>query len=84
MHAGAHGQPPLGVSLLPAAVLGVLLVVIPGTARIIQLHITARRRRRLDTKPPASPAATCATLSESLNRRSVALTTIAIPGAQAA
>lgn len=36
----------------------VLLVVIPGTARIIQLRITARRHRRLDTKRPASPAAT--------------------------
>jgi uncharacterized integral membrane protein len=55
---GAHGHLPLGVALLLAAVLGVLLVVIPGTARIIQLRITARRHRRLDTKPPASPAAT--------------------------
>ena len=55
---GAHGHLPLGVALLLAAVLGVLLVVIPGTVRIIQLRITARRHRRLDTKPPASPAAT--------------------------
>ena len=55
---GAHGHLPLGVALLLAAVLGVLLVVIPGTARIIQLRITARRHRRLDTTTPASPAAT--------------------------
>jgi lipopolysaccharide assembly protein A len=55
---GAHGHLPLGVALLLAAVIGVLLVVIPGTGRIIQLRITARRHRRLDTQavtavPPA-------------------------------
>ncbi len=55
---GAHGHLPLGVALLLTAVLGVLLVVIPGTARIIQLRITARRHRRLDTERRASPAAT--------------------------
>jgi uncharacterized integral membrane protein len=45
---GAHGHLPLGVALLLAAVLGVLMVVIPGTARIIQLRLTARRHRRAD------------------------------------
>ncbi len=40
---GAHGHLPLGVALLLAAVLGVLLVVIPGAGRIIQLRRTARR-----------------------------------------
>jgi uncharacterized integral membrane protein len=45
---GASGHLPLGVALLLAAVLGVLLVAIPGTARIVQLRITARRHRRLD------------------------------------
>ena len=45
---GAHGHLPLGVALLLAAVSGVLLVVLPGTARIIQLRITARRHRRAD------------------------------------
>jgi uncharacterized integral membrane protein len=45
---GAHGHLPLGVALLLAAVLGILLVVIPGTWRIMQLRITARRHRRLD------------------------------------
>ena len=39
---GAHGHLPLGVALLFAAVLGILLLVIPGTARIIQLRMTAR------------------------------------------
>jgi uncharacterized integral membrane protein len=52
---GAHGHLPLGVALLLAAVLGVLLVVIPGTGRIIQLRITARRHRRLDAKTAAGP-----------------------------
>jgi lipopolysaccharide assembly protein A len=57
---GAHGHLPLGVALLLAAVLGVLLVVIPGTGRIVQLRIVARRHRRIDARrassAPAAPA----------------------------
>jgi uncharacterized integral membrane protein len=45
---GAHGHLPLGVALLLAAVLGILMVVIPGSARIMQLRLTARRHRRGD------------------------------------
>jgi uncharacterized integral membrane protein len=51
---GAHGHLPLGVALLLAAVLGVLLVVIPGTGRIVQLRITAHRHRRVDAKEAAA------------------------------
>jgi uncharacterized integral membrane protein len=51
---GATGHLPLGVALLLAAVLGILLVVIPGTARIVQLRITARRHRRKDMNPAPS------------------------------
>ena len=57
---GAHGHMPLGVALLFAAVLGILMVVIPGTARIVQLRTAARRHRRVDVKadsqatPPTS------------------------------
>jgi uncharacterized integral membrane protein len=40
---GAHLNIPLGVGLLFAAALGVLLVVIPGGGRIIQLKRAARR-----------------------------------------
>jgi len=47
---GAHGHLPLGVALLLAAVCGVLLVVLAGTARISQLRATARRHRRADAK----------------------------------
>jgi uncharacterized integral membrane protein len=47
---GAHGHLPLGVALLLAAVCGVLLVVLAGTARIGQLRTTARRHRRVDAK----------------------------------
>lgn len=47
---GAHGHLSLGVAMLLAAVAGVLLVALPGTARIIQLRITARRHRRADTR----------------------------------
>ncbi len=41
---GAHGHLPMGVALLLAAVFGVLLVALPGTARIIQLRMLGRRR----------------------------------------
>lgn len=51
---GFHGHLPLGVALLLAAALGVLLVVIPGTARIAQLRFTARRHRRIDARRGAS------------------------------
>ncbi|HUZ23460.1 MAG TPA: lipopolysaccharide assembly protein LapA domain-containing protein [Streptosporangiaceae bacterium] len=53
---GASGHLPLGVALLLAAVLGVLLVVLPGTARIIQLRRTARRHRKVDAKAGAAQA----------------------------
>jgi uncharacterized integral membrane protein len=51
---GAHGQLPMGVALLLAAVFGVLLVALPGTARIIQLRMGSRRRA--DTVAPQLPA----------------------------
>ena len=56
---GAHGHLPLGVALLLAAVLGILLVVIPGAGRMMQLRRTARRHRKADAAAvtPASPAA---------------------------
>jgi uncharacterized integral membrane protein len=47
---GAHGHLPLGVALLLAAVAGALLVLIPGTGRIIQLRRTARRHRAQETR----------------------------------
>jgi uncharacterized integral membrane protein len=47
---GAHGHLPLGVALLLAAVAGALLVLIPGTGRIIQLRRTARRHRTRETQ----------------------------------
>ena len=61
---GAHGHLPLGVALLFAAVLGILLVVIPGTARIIQLRILARRHRAIDARHAAgTPDRSDATVS---------------------
>ena len=47
---GVHGHLPLGVALLFAAVCGVILVVLAGTARISQLRATARKHRRADAK----------------------------------
>ncbi|MFB7908330.1 lipopolysaccharide assembly LapA domain-containing protein [Kitasatospora sp. NPDC056076] len=38
---GFHGHVPLGIALLLAAVFGVLLIAIPGTARILQLRRAA-------------------------------------------
>jgi uncharacterized integral membrane protein len=47
---GAHMSLPIGVALLLAAAAGALIVVIPGTARIVQLRMTARRHRRVDAQ----------------------------------
>jgi uncharacterized integral membrane protein len=41
---------PLGVSLLLAAVAGILLVALAGSARMMQLRATARRHRRAHEK----------------------------------
>jgi lipopolysaccharide assembly protein A len=54
---GAHGHLPLGVALLLAAVLGILLVVIPGAGRMMQLRRTARRHRRSDAAAAAAQPA---------------------------
>jgi lipopolysaccharide assembly protein A len=51
---GQHGHLPLGVALLLAAVAGALLVLIPGTGRIIQLRRTARRHRTQETRTLAA------------------------------
>jgi uncharacterized integral membrane protein len=53
---GAHGHLPLGVALLFAAILGILLLAIPGTWRIIQLRRANRQQRHLATKAAANPA----------------------------
>jgi len=65
---GARAHPPVGVALLLAAVFGVLLVALPGTARILQLRFLARRRaraassRRPEPQPaPSAPGQTLAT-----------------------
>jgi uncharacterized integral membrane protein len=51
---GAHGHLPLGVALLLAAVGGVLLVTLAGSARIIQLRRAARRHSRADAAQVAA------------------------------
>lgn len=43
---GATGTLPTGVALLLAAIAGVLLVAIPGSARIVQLRRAARKGHR--------------------------------------
>jgi lipopolysaccharide assembly protein A len=42
---------PLGVGLLFAALLGALLVLVAGAARVLQLRVVARRHRRADQPP---------------------------------
>jgi uncharacterized integral membrane protein len=41
----------LGVALLFAALLGALLVLVAGAARVMQLRVVARRHRRTDQEP---------------------------------
>jgi uncharacterized integral membrane protein len=41
----------LGVALLFAALLGALLVLVTGAARVLQLRVVARRHRRTDQGP---------------------------------
>ncbi|MDP9094786.1 MAG: LapA family protein [Actinomycetota bacterium] len=43
---GFHGHISLGVAMLAAAVIGVLLVAIPGSARIIQLRRALKINQR--------------------------------------
>ena len=43
---GASGTLPTGVALLFGAIAGILLVAIPGSARIVQLRRTARREAK--------------------------------------
>jgi lipopolysaccharide assembly protein A len=45
------GTLPLGVALLFAALLGALLVLVAGAARVLQLRVVARRHRRTDQLP---------------------------------
>jgi putative membrane protein len=45
------GTFPLGVGLLFAALLGALLVLVVGAARVLQLRVVARRHRRADQVP---------------------------------
>jgi uncharacterized integral membrane protein len=45
-----EGEFSLAVALLAAAVMGALLVVLAGTARIIQLRLVARRNRGLPAR----------------------------------
>jgi uncharacterized integral membrane protein len=54
---GAHGHLPMGVALLLAAIFGVLLVALPGTARIVQLRMLSRRGSNAAARPssPAQP-----------------------------
>ncbi len=54
---GAHGHLPMGVALLLAAIFGVLLVALPGTARIIQLRMLNHRRASDAAPQPGSAAA---------------------------
>ncbi|HEV2635789.1 MAG TPA: lipopolysaccharide assembly protein LapA domain-containing protein [Actinocrinis sp.] len=52
---GAHGHLPLGVALLMAAIFGVLVVVIPGAGRMIQLRMLAKRQRARAAALPPTP-----------------------------
>jgi uncharacterized integral membrane protein len=53
---GEHGQLPMGVALLLAAIFGVLLVALPGTARIVQLRLISRRHPTMVEPPARQPS----------------------------
>jgi len=57
---GAHGNLPLGIAILLAAIAGVLIVAIPGSGRIIQLRHLAQRQQQpgppSSTAPPTRPS----------------------------
>jgi uncharacterized integral membrane protein len=62
---GAHGHLPLGVALLLAAASGVLLIAVPGSARIIQLRRVARKAAsEPPPAPPGGPVSEAPTLPE--------------------
>jgi uncharacterized integral membrane protein len=46
-----NGTLPLGAALLFAALLGALLVLVAGAARVLQLRVVSRRHRRADQPP---------------------------------
>ncbi|MGA3219764.1 MAG: lipopolysaccharide assembly protein LapA domain-containing protein [Acidimicrobiales bacterium] len=50
-----HGHLPLGVAMLFSAVIGALIVVGCGTARILQLRRVAKRRSRAVPGPAVAP-----------------------------
>jgi uncharacterized integral membrane protein len=47
----ANGTLPLGAALLFAALLGAVLVLVAGAARVLQLRVVSRRHRRADQLP---------------------------------
>ncbi|MEV0425491.1 LapA family protein [Micromonospora sp. NPDC050495] len=67
---GAHGTLPMGVALLLAAVSGVLLVALPGTARIVQLRMLGRRRGTQEAGAPEHRAT---------NRPATGVTSVPLP-----
>ena len=57
---GAHADLPLGIALLLAAIVGVLVVAIPGSGRIIQLRRLAQQQAQQQTQPDLDPPASSA------------------------
>jgi lipopolysaccharide assembly protein A len=80
---GMHGHLPLGVALLLAAVLGVVLVVIPGTGRILQLRATARRHRLMDARAQDAAAGQAGTAGQATAGTAGAAQPAGTPGAAA-
>lgn len=61
---GARWRVPVGAALLLAAVLGILLAAMAGTARIIQLRLLARRRAASAPATTAPPPGTAVAVPE--------------------
>jgi len=54
---GAHGHAPTSVTILVAAIVGAVLVLVVGIARILQLRRVAHRRERQGGSPGPAPVA---------------------------
>jgi uncharacterized integral membrane protein len=62
---GVHAHLPMGVALLLAAVFGVLLVALPGSARIMQLRM--RQHRQAGKQLPSSAEVPVSQIRDSLD-----------------
>jgi uncharacterized integral membrane protein len=55
---GAHGTIPLALAILTAALVRILITLLVGSTRILQLRLEVQRHRRRARRPPSGGALT--------------------------